>query len=81
MPHTFSGRTTIIPPEKQGQSGLMSFLAGTGALDLMKGQENPALDMFKNVLDSRQLSEEIAKDTRIRRYFASFDTSSKGIVG
>jgi len=80
MPQTFSGTTTILPPEKQGQSGLMSFLTGSGALDLMKGQENPATDMFKNVLDSRQLSEEIAKDQRIRRYFATFDTSEKGIV-
>ena len=81
MSQTFSGQTTILPPEKQGQSGLMSFLTGSGALDLMKGQENPAIDMFKNVLDSRQLSEQIAKEPRIRRYFATFDTSEKGIAG
>ena len=82
MPQTFTGESSLIPPEKQGQSGLMSFLTGgSGALDLMKGAENPAIDMFKNVLDSRQLSEQIAKDPRIRRYFATFDTSEKGIVG
>ena len=82
MPQTFTGQSSLIPPEKQGQSGLMSFLTGgSGALDLMKGAENPAMDMFKNVLDSRQLSEQIAKDARIRRYFATFDTSEKGIVG
>ena len=82
MPQTFVGESSLIPPEKQGQSGLMSFLTGgSGALDLMKGAENPAIDMFKNVLDSRQLSEQIAKDQRIRRYFATFDTSEKGIVG
>jgi hypothetical protein len=81
MPQTFSGLTTLIPPEKQGQSGLMSFLTGgSGALDLMKGMENPAIDMFKNVLDSRQLSEDISKDPRIRRYFSSWDTSSKVIL-
>ena len=81
MRQTFTGQTTILPPEKQGQSGLISFLTGSGALDLMKGQENPATDMFKNVLDSRQLSEQIAKDPRIRRYFATFDTSEKRIAG
>ena len=82
MPQTFSGQTTILPPEKQGQSGLISFLTGgSGALDLMKGAENPAIDMFKNVLDSRQLAEQIAKDRRIRGYFATFDTSEKGIAG
>jgi uncharacterized protein involved in exopolysaccharide biosynthesis len=82
MPQTFSGETTLIPPEKQGQSSLMNFLTGgSGALDLMKGAENPAMDMFKNVLDSRQLAEQVAKDPRIHRYFATFDTSEKGIVG
>ncbi len=82
MPQTFVGESSLIPPEKQGQSGLMSFLTGgSGALDLMKGAENPAIDMFKNVLDSRQLSEQIARDPRIRRYFATFDTSEKAIVG
>lgn len=81
MPQTFSGMTTLIPPEKQGQSGLISFLTGgSGALDLMKSAENPALDMFKNVLDSRQISEQIAKDQRIRNYFSSWDTATKVIV-
>ena len=81
MPQTFSGQSTLIPPERQGQSGLMSFLTGSGALDLMKGQENPSIDMFKNVLDSRQLAEQIAKDTLVRRYFSGFDTSEKAIAG
>jgi len=81
MPQAFSGLTTLIPPEKSQQSGLINFLTGSGALDLMKSAENPALDMFKNVLDSRQLSEEIEKDPRIYRYFATFDTSAKGIAG
>ncbi len=80
MPQTFSGVTTLIPPEKNQQNGLLSFLTGSGALDLMKGAENPALDMFKNVLDSRQLAEQVAKDERIRRYFSTFDTSEKFIV-
>src|SRR5579864_8302776 len=71
----------ILPPEKQGQSGLMSFLTGSGALDLMKAQENPAMDMFKNVLDSRQISEQVAQDPRIRKYFSTFDTSFKAVMG
>ncbi|MEI8134551.1 MAG: GNVR domain-containing protein [bacterium] len=77
MPQTFTGLTTIIPPEKSQQSGLLNFLTGSGVLDIMKGAENPALDMFKNVLDSRQLSEQIAEDPRIFRYFSTFDTSKK----
>jgi uncharacterized protein involved in exopolysaccharide biosynthesis len=81
MPQSFTGQTTLIPPEQQRQSGLMSFLTGSGALDLMKSQENPAIDMFKNVLDSRQLSEQIVKDERVRRYFSTFDTSQKAIAG
>jgi hypothetical protein len=81
MPQSFSGQTTLIPPEQQRQSGLMSFLTGSGALDLMKSQENPAIDMFKNVLDSRQLSEQIVKDERVHRYFSTFDTSEKAIAG
>jgi tyrosine-protein kinase Etk/Wzc len=80
MPFTYTGLTTLIPPEKSQQSGLLSFLTGSGALDIMKGAENPALDMFKNVLDSRQLSELIAKDPRIHRYFYTFDTSEKAIA-
>jgi LPS O-antigen subunit length determinant protein (WzzB/FepE family) len=46
MPQTFTSMTSLLPPEKQGTSGLMSFLTGSGALDLMKGAENPATDMF-----------------------------------
>jgi len=78
MPQTFSGMTTLIPPEKQGQSSLLSFLSGaSGALDMMKGAENPAMDMFKNVLDSRQLAEQISRDPRVRRYFSTWDTTAK----
>jgi LPS O-antigen subunit length determinant protein (WzzB/FepE family) len=76
MPQTFSSEATILPPERQsGVSGLMSFLAGSAALDLMKSQENPAVDLFKNVLDSRMLSEEVASDRRVQSYLGSFDTA------
>jgi tyrosine-protein kinase Etk/Wzc len=79
MPQTFTSELTLLPPEKQGVAGgLMSFLAGSSALDMMKSQENPALDLFKNILDSRMLSEEIADDKRVRGYFASFDSSHDG---
>ncbi len=83
MPFTYSGLSTLVPPEKQsGGSQLLSFLTGSGgsgALDLMKSAENPALDMFKNILDSRTVSEEIARDPRIRRYFSSWDTTERYI--
>src|SRR5687767_4390503 len=47
MRHYYSSMATLLPPEKQAMGGLMSFLTGSGALDLMKGAENPATDMFK----------------------------------
>src|SRR5690242_17017315 len=75
MPHKYSGLSTLVPPEKQsGQTGLLSFLTGSGALDLMKGQENPALSTFKNILDSRQLAEQIIKDSMVRAYYSHWDT-------
>jgi uncharacterized protein involved in exopolysaccharide biosynthesis len=80
MPQTFSGMTTLIPPEKNQQSGLMSFLTGSGALDLMKGAENPAMDMFKNVLDSRLIADQVAQDPRIYHFFSTFDTSRKAVA-
>jgi len=75
MPFTYSSIAMLMPPEKEKVGGLMSFLSGSGALDLMKGQENPALDQFKNVIDSRAVSETLAKDERLRKYFSAFDTS------
>jgi tyrosine-protein kinase Etk/Wzc len=80
MPQTFDAQVTVLPPEKQSSVGnLMSFLAGSSALDLMKSQENPALDLFRNVLESRMLSEEVQKDPRIHRYIAQFDSSKLGM--
>lgn len=75
MPFTYSSLATIMPPEKDKTGGLMSFLSGSGALDLMKGQENPALDVFQNVMESRVLSETIARDKKVRKYFSTFDTT------
>jgi tyrosine-protein kinase Etk/Wzc len=76
MPFTYSGLTTLVPPEKNSNGNqLLSFLSGSSALDMMKGAENPALDMFKNILDSRTVAEEVAADSAIRHYFASWDTS------
>jgi tyrosine-protein kinase Etk/Wzc len=72
MRHYYTSMATLLPPEKSSMGGLMSFLTGSGALDLMKGAENPATDMFKNILDSRALTEVIAKDTRVHRYFSTF---------
>lgn len=79
MRHEYTAMATLLPPEKQAMSGLMSFLTGSGALDLMKGAENPATDMFKNILDSRELTKVIIKDDRVRRYFSRFDSSELGL--
>src|SRR5687767_2908492 len=80
MPQTYSSMASIMPPEKDKTSGVMSFLSGSGALDLMKGHENPQMDMFKNILDSRFMSEMIAGDSLVKEYFSRFDTSFNAIA-
>lgn len=83
MPHEYSGLSTLIPPEKQSaERGLLSFLTGSGgALDILKAQENPALDMFENIIESRQVAEQVARDSAIHAYYAQWDTTERGIVG
>jgi len=82
MPQKYASTATLLPPEKSGASGLMSFLTGSSAaLDLVKGQDNPQLDMFKNILESRVTSEQIATDSRVRKYFSKWDTSFKAASG
>jgi tyrosine-protein kinase Etk/Wzc len=78
---TFKATAVVIPPEKQQMNGMLSFLSGSGALDILKAAENPALDLFKNVLDSRSLSEEIAQDPFVYSYFKSWDTGRANIAG
>jgi tyrosine-protein kinase Etk/Wzc len=80
MPFTYSSLATLMPPEKDKTGGLMSFLSGSGALDLMKGQENPALDVYQNVMESRVLSESIARDPMVNAYFKTFDTAFDAIA-
>jgi tyrosine-protein kinase Etk/Wzc len=81
--HEYQAETSLLPPEKQSMGGLMSILTGSGgggALDFMKGGENPAIDLFKNILDSRSLAEIVASDPRVHRYYSQWDTSRTGIL-
>ena len=81
MRQTFNASVTILPPEKAGMSNMLSFLTGTGggAMDLLKSSENPAMELYRDVLYSRSLAEEASKDPRVRNFMLKFDTSERGI--
>lgn len=82
MPFTFKSSVDLLPPDKKEAEGLSSFLEkAASALNTMKSQENPSTDLFLNILQSRELSVQLARDSRIKRYFSSFDTSERGIIG
>jgi len=81
MPFTFTAKVTLLPPEKQEAQGLLAFLAdAASSLNTMKSQENPSMDLFQNVLESRRFAEEVGKDPRIKRYYSSFDTTPLAIT-
>ncbi len=81
MSQTYTAQISILPPEKAGMSNMLSFLTGSGgAMDLLKTSENPALELYRNVLDSREISEELSHDSRIHAFFHSFDTAELAIV-
>lgn len=85
LPETYTSQVTLLPPEKGSGGSLMSFLSGSGAggaLDLLGGgaSKTPEMDLYKSILESRTISEDIVRDARIRRYFSSFDTSHLALV-
>lgn len=82
-PQTFIATTTVLPPEHEGAGGMLAFLANTSsALDFLKGDigSNPTLDLFKTIIESRTVSEDVAGDSVIHTYFGRRDTSLKSIT-
>ncbi len=82
-PQTYVATVTVLPPQHEGASGMLAFLTSSAnALDILKGgvSENPTLDLFKNIVESRSMSEDVAHDSIIHAYFYRQDTSMKSIV-
>jgi tyrosine-protein kinase Etk/Wzc len=82
-PQTYLATVTVLPPEHEGAGGMLAFLASSAnALDILKGgiSENPTLDLFKTIIESRSISEDVAADPATRAYFRRKDTSLKSIT-
>ena len=85
-PQTFVATTTVLPPEHEGMGGLLSFLASSSsasaALNLLGSDigANPTLELFKTIIESRSIAEDVASDSVIYAYFHRRDTSQKGII-
>jgi capsule polysaccharide export protein KpsE/RkpR len=82
-PQTFVATVTVLPPEHEGAGGMLAFLANSAnALDLLKGglSENPTLDLFKTIVESRSISEDVGHDPAIYAYFHRRDTSLEAMT-
>jgi len=84
-PQVFVATSTILPAEHEGMGGMLAVLANanaSSALDLIKGDAaaSPTLELFKAVVESRSIAEDVATDSAIRTYFLRRDTSGKAIV-
>jgi tyrosine-protein kinase Etk/Wzc len=84
-PEVFVAKVSVMPPEHEGMGGLLSFLSNSSAssaLSLRGGDlgGNPTLDLFKTIIESRTVAEDVAKDSAIHNYFYRHDTSRMGIV-
>ena len=84
-PQIFVAKVTVLPPEHEGMGGLLSFLSSSSAstaLSLLGGDigGNPTLDLFKTIIESRSVAEDVAMDPAIHTFFLRRDTSQKGMV-
>ena len=84
-PQVFEATATVLPPEQEGVGGLLSFLSSSSAssaLSLLGGNfgGSPTLDLFKTIIESRSVAEDVASDDAIHAFFLRRDTSRKAIV-
>ncbi len=82
-PQTYVATVTVLPPQHEGTGGMLAFLASSAnALDILKGgmSENPTLDLFKTIIESHSIAEDVATDSAIRTYLYRTDTSRKGMI-
>jgi hypothetical protein len=84
LPVRYDATATVLPPERAGAGGMLAFLANSSsAFDFLKsatGAENPALDLFKTILESRSIAEDVASDSIVHTYLVRTDTSMKARV-
>jgi len=80
MPQTFQSQATMLPPDRLSSSGLLSKFNSGFALEMLKEVENPSVDLLQNILESRSLSERLARDSTIRTYFALEGKQDAAIV-
>jgi tyrosine-protein kinase Etk/Wzc len=84
LPEKFQATGTVLPPERSGAGGMLAFLANSSsAFDFLRsaaGVENPALDLFKTIIESRSIAEDVAKDPVVHSYLQRSDTSFKGQI-
>ncbi len=81
LPVGYEATATVLPPERQGMGGMLAFLSNSPVGDLLKGDVgggNPATDLFKSIIDSRSVAEEVAEEPRIHSFLMRLDTNSKG---
>lgn len=84
-PQVFVATATVLPPEHEGMGGLLSFLStssAASAISMLGGNigANPTLELFKTIIESRSVAEDVATDTAIHSFFFRRDTSQRGIV-
>jgi tyrosine-protein kinase Etk/Wzc len=70
VPQTFRAESMMLPPDRMSSYGLLTKLNSGFALDLLKEVENPSVDLLQNILESRSLSERLARDSTIHRFYA-----------
>ena len=79
IPQNYQSTATVLPPERQGVGGMLSSLlsSNSAALDLLKGgaSDNPTLDLFKTIVESRSVAEEVARDPNVLAFFSRNDTA------
>ncbi|MFI5201324.1 MAG: GumC family protein [Candidatus Kapaibacterium sp.] len=84
-PQVFVATATVLPPEHEGMGGLLSFLSSSSAasaISMLGGDigASPTLELFKTIIESRSVAEDVAMDSAIHSFFFRRDTSQKGIV-
>ncbi len=84
-PQTFVATATVLPPEHEGMGGLLTYLsssASSAALNLLGGTlgASPTLELFKTIVESHTVAEDVASDSVVHAFFYRRDTSQKGIV-
>ncbi len=80
VPHTFRAESLLLPPDRLSSSNLLSKVNAGFALEMLKEVENPSVDLLQNILESRSLSERLARDSTIHRYFSQQGLNGRAIV-